>query len=132
MREDRVLYIVGAPTFYAMPEPTAGGKEKYKSPHHAVLEQFVVDTELVVYCYDDGDHDIREEPLYRLYPSCTRHGAMNRVIPERSWWRCLACGLGVEWDGRVPPGDITTVLHVVGYPDSIGFTGWPALVERDA
>jgi hypothetical protein len=32
------------------------------------------------------------------YPHCRRHGAMNRVDPHRSIWRCseFRCGVGAE------------------------------------
>ena len=44
------------------------------------------------------------EPTMRFWPlcgyetpACTLHGAMNRVTPDRDWWRCLTCNIGVEW-----------------------------------
>jgi len=31
------------------------------------------------------------------YPECEEHGAMNCVNKERSLWRCMACGVGVDF-----------------------------------
>lgn len=43
-----------------------------------------------------GEAVMRDFPAGR-YPSCSKHGAMNRVTAEKDWWRCLACNIGVEW-----------------------------------
>jgi hypothetical protein len=31
------------------------------------------------------------------YPSCEEHGAMNCVNKETTLWRCLACGIGIDF-----------------------------------
>lgn len=38
------------------------------------------------------------------YPSCSAHGAMNRVTDKADWWRCLTCNIGVAWHREAQEG----------------------------
>ena len=35
-----------------------------------------------------------------IYPSCSRHGAMQKVSRDADWWRCVeqGCNIGCIWD----------------------------------
>lgn len=44
-----------------------------------------------------GDHSVSQGHIYwhdRNLVSCHHHGAMLAVNPERTIWRCIACGAG--------------------------------------
>lgn len=36
-----------------------------------------------------------ESPI-KYYPSCSNHGAMNKVSKDVELWRCLSCNIGGE------------------------------------
>lgn len=61
-----------------LPDGDAGGKPRFRSTNTASLTM---------------------QPTGSLTPTCSRHGAMNRVSGDVDWWRCVApdCGIGVEW-----------------------------------
>ena len=48
---------------------------------------------------DYGEFGLEEFPA-GVYPSCSKHGAMARVSPHQSWWRCLVCHNGCELVSR--------------------------------
>jgi len=43
-----------------------------------------------------GKAELRPLESGKLYPHCSKHGAMNRVSEKMPWYRCLACNIGVE------------------------------------
>lgn len=44
-----------------------------------------------------GEYGLEVFYAHMEWPSCSKHGAMNKVSGDRDWWRCLTCNIGCEW-----------------------------------
>ena len=47
-----------------------------------------------------GEFFLKYWPDIGVRPTCTLHGAMLRVSPDRYWYRCATCNIGCEDTGR--------------------------------
>jgi hypothetical protein len=53
--------------------------------------------ELTIPNDDQGELGLRQYPYVGTYPTCSNHGAMNKVSKDNDVWRCLTCNIGGDY-----------------------------------